>query len=409
MPGALSFVRLRCKEIVPTVDVQLVTALSSLFASLIGYAGLVPEQPSPSASAVRAGGGAGAADAKGGAGGAGLAGAAADTEDSSERISSRGITSLFIFCLVWTLGGSIDEASRAAFDEFVRKHVDPEGSVVPTHGTVHDLALAPPPKRLEVKAAPGAKKGSKSETPERWVAPCPSFVTWQSLVPTFTYNGALPFFRILVPTVDTVVAAFMLRANLGASRPTMLCGGSGVGKSVVVQSVLSQMAEGVIASPTAEIAPSWISAQLNFSAQTSAGATQMMIEMRLEKLRRTQLGPPPGKRLALFVDDVNMPALEQYGAAPPVELLRLLLDRGGLYDRTKPFWKDVTDVTLVCACGPPGGGRSALTPRFVRHHHVLCFPQPSAHSLRAILSAIVGGFLAQRPLEVREGVRTDCI
>ena len=267
---------------------------------------------------------------------------------------------------------------------------------------MHDLALAPPPKRVEEKAAPGAKKGTmKAAPPERWVAPCPSFVTWQSLVPTFTYNGALPFFRILVPTVDTVVAAFMLRANLGASRPTMLCGGSGVGKSVVVQSVLSQMAEGVIASPTAEIAPSWISAQLNFSAQTSAGATQMMIEMRLEKLRRTQLGPPPGKRLALFVDDVNMPALEQYGAAPPVELLRLLLDRGGLYDRTKPFWKDVTDVTLVCACGPPGGGRSALTPRFVRHHHVLCFPQPSAHSLRAILSAIVGGFLAQRPLEVR--------
>ena len=273
---------------------------------------------------------------------------------------------------------------------------------------MHDLALAPPPKRVEEKAAPGAKKGTKAAPPERWVAPCPSFVTWQSLVPTFTYSGTLPFFRILVPTVDTVCAAFMLRANLGASKPTMLCGGSGVGKSVVVQSVLSQMAEGVIASPTAEIAsptteiaPSWISAQLNFSAQTSAGATQMMIEMRLEKLRRTQLGPPPGKRLALFVDDVNMPALEQYGAAPPVELLRLLVDRGGLYDRTKPFWKDVTDVTLVCACGPPGGGRSALTPRFVRHHHVLCFPQPSAHSLRAILSAIVGGFLAQRPLEVR--------
>ena len=78
---------------------------------------------------------AGGADTKGAAGGVG---AAADAEDSSERISSRGITSLFIFCLVWTLGGSIDEASRAAFDEFVRKHVDPEGSIVPTHGTLHD-------------------------------------------------------------------------------------------------------------------------------------------------------------------------------------------------------------------------------------------------------------------------------
>jgi dynein heavy chain, axonemal len=135
VPAALSFVRLRCKEIVPTVDAALVMALSSLFASLIGYAGLVPErhaeQPLPSASAVRAAGG--GADTKGAAGGVG---AAADAEDSSERISSRGITSLFIFCLVWTLGGSIDEASRAAFDEFVRKHVDPEGSIVPTHGTL---------------------------------------------------------------------------------------------------------------------------------------------------------------------------------------------------------------------------------------------------------------------------------
>ena len=165
VPAALSFVRLRCKEIVPTVDAALVTALSSLFASLIGYAGLVPEshaeQPSPSTSAVRAAGG--GADTKGAAGGVGAAADAEDSserissrgidaedsserissrgidaEDSSERISSRGITSLFIFCLVWTLGGSIDEASRAAFDEFVRKHVDPEGSIVPTHGTLHD-------------------------------------------------------------------------------------------------------------------------------------------------------------------------------------------------------------------------------------------------------------------------------
>ena len=130
-----------------------------------------------------------------------------------------------------------------------------------------------------------------------------------------------------------------------------------------------------------------------------------MIEARLEKRRRTELGPPPGKRLALFVDDVNMPALEAYGASPPVELLRLLLDRGGLFDRAKPLWKDVVDVTVVCACGPPGGGRNPLTPRFVRHHHVLAFPQPSAASLRTIFSAIFGGFTASAPPEVRECVK----
>ena len=30
----------------------------------------------------------------------------------------------------------------------------------------------------------------------------------------------------------------------------------------------------------------------------------------------------------------------------------------------------------MCAAAPPGGGRSELTPRFVRHFSVLCLPPP---------------------------------
>ncbi len=79
---------------------------------------------------------------------------------------------------------------------------------------------------------------------------------------------------------------------------------------------------------------------------------QRNFESNVEKRTKDTYGPPPGKKLVVFIDDLNMPKVDTYGTQQPIALLKLLLEKGGMYDRGKDLnWKKYQDMVFIAAMG----------------------------------------------------------
>ncbi|XP_026730807.1 dynein heavy chain 6, axonemal [Trichoplusia ni] len=275
------------------------------------------------------------------------------------------IAHCFIFCYIWCIGGNILEGNRKTYEELIKRQFElyEEAEYMPSGFNFFDMYMDTKQRRLKV---------------------------WAEIIPEFLYDCNKPFFETLVPTIDTVRYGYLFEKLLSCGKPVMFTGNTGVGKTVIAIEMLNKMSVGGY----------YIPCILNFSAQTSSGRTQEVIESRLDKRPRKAIGAPLGKKVIIFIDDVNMPKLDVYGAQPTIELLRQFLDFGGVYDRDKLYWKDIIDVVLSCACAPPGGGRNPLTGRFVRHFAMFYISAPNSEAMKTIFKAILRGHLEDFVAEV---------
>ena len=189
--------------------------------------------------------------------------------------------------------------------------------------------------------------------------------------------------EMLVPTMDTARTMYLLDLCIKHHRPVLFCGPTGTGKSVYVQEQLMNNL------PRESYSPSFLA----FSAQTSANQTQMIIMSKLDKRRKGYFGPPIGKKAVIFIDDVNMPAKEIYGAQPPIELLRMYFDHGYWFELKEMTKLVLEDILLVAAMGPPGGSRQSLTPRFLRHFNIISTPPFNDETMNRIFSTLYSTYL----------------
>ncbi|KAJ3389327.1 Dynein heavy chain 7, axonemal [Entophlyctis sp. JEL0112] len=257
----------------------------------------------------------------------------------------------FLFSVVWSVGASVNEKGRETFNQFFRLLVSGNDTRYPM----------PAGLEIEAKFPEGNSIGSVYD----YVFDKVDGGIWRPWVDTIDSNFAIPpkakYDDIMVPTLDTARYSFLLKTLATHFKPVLFVGPTGTGKSMYVRDTL------VNGLPKDIYIPTFIT----FSAQTTANQTQNIIESKMDKRRKGIFGPPLGKRGIIFVDDLNMPARETYGAQPPIELLRQWMDHGGWYNLAENSMQEFIDIQYVGAMGPPGGGRNPVTSRFLRHFNTI--------------------------------------
>ncbi|KAJ8922597.1 hypothetical protein NQ315_007628 [Exocentrus adspersus] len=277
-----------------------------------------------------------------------------------------------LFSLIWSIGCTCDNDGRIRFDVWLREKLGKKKNPFPDEGLVYDYKLH--------------DGGFTDPTSDNEPAP-PSWRSWLENMEEYKITVDMKYSDIEIPTVNNVRNAEMMGMILYNENNVLCIGPTGTGKTLTVIGKLSR-----------NMHKKFICDFMSFSARTTANQTQDLIDSKLDRRRKGVFGPPVLKRQIFFIDDFNMPALEVYGAQPPIELIRQWMDFGGWYDRKNiGEFRTIIDINFAAAMGPPGGGRNPVTPRLLRHFHYLTFLEMEDDSKRKIFGTILNFWISRAP------------
>ena len=306
----------------------------------------------------------------------------------SDKDLPRFLENLAVHAIIWSVGAQTDTVGRRRFDDLFRQLL--LGTLKETAPVEWALFLAKTPDyiggALEDRTSLDAFPNTNLVYDFKLDPQKGKWMPWMKGSGGSVPQGVTSYTDIMIDTIDTVRNEFLVKILVKNKSHVLLNGETGTGKSVATKKLLTETLL-----PT-EYMPIFVS----FSAQTSANQTQDIIDGKLGKRRKGVYGPPPGLIGIVFVDDLNMPAKEEYGAQPPIELLRTWMDHGGWYDKADPRWafRKSIDLQFIAAQGPPGGGAAKISQRYARHFWTMNYVPFDASSLSRIFNAICDWFMS---------------
>uniref|UniRef100_A0A3B4U7E5 Dynein axonemal heavy chain 8 n=1 Tax=Seriola dumerili TaxID=41447 RepID=A0A3B4U7E5_SERDU len=279
------------------------------------------------------------------------------TKETGGLAGDKHMERLFVFCLMWSLGALLELEDRDKLEAYIRSH---ESSI----------------------NVPQTQPGETMF--EYMVNPNGEWCHWNNHVGEFIYpaDHVPNYASILVPNVDNTRTSFLLEVIAKQRKAVLLIGEQGTAKTVMIKGYTKKY------DPETDLSKS-----VNFSSATEPMMFQRTVESYIEKRIGSTYGPPGGRRMTVFIDDINMPIVNEWGDQITNEIVRQMMEMSGMYNLDKPGdFTTVVDVQIVAAMIHPGGGRNDIPQRLKRQFTVFNCTLPSNSSIDKIFGVIGCGY-----------------
>ena len=268
------------------------------------------------------------------------------------------IERILVYCLCWSVGGLLEAESRFKFDAFLRT-LDKTG-IMPKCGpgeTIFEYYVA-----------------NETGNWKLWKPPVWEYPAGQE---------KLDFSNLLVPTMDSTRAIYICTNLHKRKKAICMVGGEGTAKTSTALMFFRRL------DPLEMLVK-----RVNFSSATTPFMCQQSIEVELEKRGGKNFGPPGGKAMTIFIDDISMPEVNNWGDQPTLEMVRLVVEFSGFCNLEKDKrgeFKICEDLQYMAAMQHPGGGKNDIPNRLKRNFFIFNMVLPSITSINDIYGQMLAG------------------